>query len=291
MSTFLFSRGYRNYNKSELFNKIDAIEILLKDSQVVTKYANRVINVTNVSNRYEIFDIRGFMKSKIDMLESNFNITFYSFRMRRGIQELILLSDEVEIAGINYYKAFFILNSSDKSRRLNMNLGLYQADNGCYLVNSIKNFSLTTKHLKGISDKAEVATSTIDIETFDEQIQNIRSLVGERVMMSKVREIIIDKDQKVNHNKFDALKNVLRYDYSKSLTNDQKELLRTPSEKIVIDSKNDFSMDAFHIFRAYMNVFRNQDSYVVKRETEKIIKITQCFIREDKLSQLLDILD
>jgi hypothetical protein len=274
-----------------LFNKIDAIEILLKDSQVVTKYANRVINVTNVSNRYEIFDIRGFMKSKIDMLESNFNITFYSFRMRRGIQELILLSDEVEIAGINYYKAFFILNSSDKSRRLNMNLGLYQADNGCYLVNSIKNFSLTTKHLKGISDKAEVATSTIDIETFDEQIQNIRSLVGERVMMSKVREIIIDKDQKVNHNKFDALKNVLRYDYSKSLTNDQKELLRTPSEKIVIDSKNDFSMDAFHIFRAYMNVFRNQDSYVVKRETEKIIKITQCFIREDKLSQLLDILD
>jgi len=30
---------------------------------------------------------------------------------------------------------------------------------------------------------------------------------------------------------------------------------------------------------------------VVKKETEKILKITQCFIREDKLSQLLDILD
>lgn len=291
MSTFLFSRGYRNYNKAELFNKIDAIEILLKDSQVITKYSNRVINITNVSNRYEIFDIRGFMKSKIDYLESNFNITYYSFRMRKGIQELILLSDEVEIAGLNYHKAFFILNSSDKSRRLNMNLGLYRSDNGSYLVNSIKNFSLTTKHLKGISDKAEVASSTIDVETFDEQIQSIRGLVGERVMMSKVKDIIIDKDQKVNHNKFDALKNVLRYDFSKSLTNDQKELLRTPSEKLVIDSKNDFSMDAFHIFNAYMNVFRNQDSYVVKKETEKILKITQCFIREDKLAQLLDILD
>jgi hypothetical protein len=40
-----------------------------------------------------------------------------------------------------------------------------------------------------------------------------------------------------------------------------------------------------------MNVFRNQDSYVVRRETEKILKITQCFIREDKLTQLLDLFD
>ena len=291
MSTHLLSKGYKKYNKSELFEKIDAIEIFLEGSQVVTKYFGRVINTTPVSNRYEVFDIRSFMKQKIDYIESNFNITFYSFRMRSGIQELILLSDEVEIAGINYHKAFFILNSSDKSRRLNLNLGLYQADSGCYLVGSIKNFSLTTKHLKGITHKAEEATSTINVETFDEQIQNIRSLVGEMVLLSQVRNIIVDNDQKVNHKKFDAFKTVLRWDHSKSLTKQQSELLRIPSEKLVIDSKNDFMMDAFRVFLAYMNVFKNQDSYVVKKETEKILKITQCFIREDKLSQLLDMLD
>jgi len=291
MSTFLYSKGYKKYNKTELFQKIDAIEIFLEGKQVITKYFGTVINITPVSDRYEVFDIRSFMKQKIDYLESNFNITFYSFRMRKGIQELILLSDEVEIASINYYKAFFILNSSDKSRRLNLNLGLYQADNGTYLVSSIKNFSLTTKHLKGITDKAEVATSTIDVETFSEQIDSIRNLVGERVMLSEVKNTIVDKDQKVNHNKFDALKNVLRWNFSKSLTKEQVRLLSTPSEKLIIDSKNDFSIDAFVIFQSYMNVFRNQDSYVVKKETEKILKITQCFIREDKLSQLLDILD
>jgi hypothetical protein len=291
MSSFLFSKGYQKYNKQDLFNKIDAIEISQSGKVVVTKYFGRVINNTNVSDRYEIFDIRGFMKSKIEYLESNFNITFSNLRIRGGIQELILLSDQVEIAGINYYKAFFILNSSDKSRRLSMNLGLYQADNGTYLVNTIKNFSLITKHLKGITDKAEVATQNLDIETFDEQIDSIRSLVGERVMLSQVRNIIIDKDQKVNHNKFDALKNVLRWNYSKGLTKTQIGVLMTPSEKLNIDSTLDFSFDAFHIFQAYMNVFRNQDSYVVRKETEKILKITQCFIREDKLSQLLDILD
>jgi hypothetical protein len=290
MSTFLFSRGYQNYNKADLFRKIDAIEIFQQGAQVVTKYFGNVINTTPVSNRYEIFDIRSFMKSKIDYIESNFNITFSNLRVRGGIQELILLSDEVEIAGINYYKAFFILNSSDKSRRLSMNLGLYQADNGTYLVSNIKNFSLITKHLKGITDKAEVAAQNIDVETFDEQINSIRSLVGERVMMSQVRNIIVDKDQKVNHNKFDALKNVLRWN-SKKLTKEQVIFLMTPSEKLNITPEIDFSLDAFHIFQAYMNVFRNQDSYVVRKETEKILKITQCFIREDKLSQLLDLLD
>ena len=290
MSTFLFSRGYKSYNKADLFTKIDAIEIFQQGAQVVTKYFGNVINTTPVSNRYEIFDIRSFMKSKIDYIESNFNITFSNLRVRGGIQELILLSDEVEIAGINYYKAFFILNSSDKSRRLSMNLGLYQADNGTYLVSNIKNFSLITKHLKGITDKAEVAAQNIDVETFDEQINSIRSLVGERVMMSQVRNIIVDKDQKVNHNKFDALKNSLRWN-SKKLTKEQVAFLMTPSEKLNITSEIDFSLDAFHIFQAYMNVFRNQDSYVVRKETEKILKITQCFIREDKLSQLLDMLD
>ena len=290
MSTFLFSRGYQKYNKADLFRKVDAIEIFQQGTQVVTKYFGNVINTTPVSNRYEIFDIRSFMKSKIEYIESNFNITFFNLRIRGGVQELILLSDEVEIAGINYYKAFFILNSSDKSRRLSMNLGLYQADNGTYLVNTIKNFSLVTKHIKGITDKAEVASQNIDVETFDEQVESIRSLVGERVMMSQVRNIIVDKDQKVNHNKFDALKNVLRWN-SKKLTKEQVGFLMTPSEKLNITPEIDFSLDAFHIFQAYMNVFRNQDSYVVRKETEKILKITQCFIREEKLSQLLDMFD
>ena len=291
MSTYLFSRGYQKYNKSDLFNKIDAIDIAQEGKQVVTKYFGRVISTTPVSDRYEIFDIRSFMKSKIEYLESNFNITFSNLRIKGGIQELILLSDEVEIAGTNYFKAFFILNSSDKSRRLSMNLGLYQADSGTYLVNTIKNFSLITKHLKGITDKAEVAAQNIDVETFDEQIDSIRSLVGERVMLSQVRNIIIDKDQKVNHLKFDALKNTLRWSFAKKLTKEQMGVLLTPSDKLNITPELDFSIDAFQIFQAYMNVFRNQDSYVVRKETEKILKITQCFIREDKLSQLLDMLD
>lgn len=293
MSKELIKAGYQSWSLSDLFNKINAIEITRQGSQVVTKYFDRIINTTEVSPIYEVFDIRAFMRSKIDQLSANFNITWYKFVMRRGIQELTLLSDSVEINGTTYYKAFFILNSSDKSRRLNMNMGLYRADNNSYLVSAIRNMSLSKKHLRGVTQSAEEVSQTIDVETFDEQIASIKSLVGERVLLSKVREIILDKDLKVNHMKFDALKNSLRWsktDKMDSLSSDQIKTLMTPSEKLTLNHTNDFSVDAYKLFNCYIQIFSRQDSYVVKRETEKIMKITQCFIRDEKINQILDLI-
>lgn len=293
MSKYLSQYGFRTWNKEELFNQIDKINIFRLEDQVITKLGDTVINVTNVSKRYEVFDIRSFMKSKIEQIEANFPIHFYKFRLKSGIQELTLISDEVEINKTSFYKSFYILNSSDKSRRLNMNMGLYRADNNSYVVGSIRNLTLSTKHLTGVTKKAEEASQTIDIETFDEQIEAIKSLVGQRVLLSKVREIIVDKDLQINHRKFDALKNSLRYSPSDKmdvLTKDQLNTLCTPSENLVIDHKNDFSIDAYKIFNCYIQVFSRQDSYVVKKETEKILKITQCFVRDEKISSLLDLL-
>lgn len=287
----LINAGYKPYDLGELFTKIDAIEITRQGNQVVTKYFDRVINTTEVSHIYEVFDIRAFMKAKIDQLAHNFNMRWYKFVMKRGIQELTILSDDVEINGTTYYKAFFILNSSDKSRRLNMNMGLYRADNNSYLVSAIRNMSLSKKHLRGVTQSAEEVSQAIDVETFDEQIASIKSLVGERVLLSKVREIILDKDLKVNHMKFDALKNSLRWsktDKMDSLSSDQIKTLMTPSEKLTLDHHKDFSIEAYKVFNCYIQVFSRQDSYVVKRETEKILKITQCFIRDEKISQILD---
>jgi hypothetical protein len=289
----LINAGYKPYNLDELFTKIDAIEITRQGNQVVTKYFDRVINTTEVSPIYEVFDIRAFMKAKIDQLAHNFNMRWYKFVMKRGIQELTILSDDVDINGTPYYKAFFILNSSDKSRRLNMNMGLYRADNNSYLVSAIRNMSLSKKHLRGVTQSAEEVSQSIDVETFDEQIAGIKSLVGERVLLSKVREIILDKDLKVNHMKFDALKNSLRWsktDKMDSLSSEQIKTLMTPSEKLILDNHNDFSIEAYKVFNCYIQVFSRQDSYVVKRETEKILKITQCFIRDEKISQILDLI-
>jgi len=283
-------RTFKDYNKQELINKIDQISIEQVEGQVITKYGSSVLSIANVSNRYEIFDIKTYLKNKIEVIEKNFNITKYFFRVRKGIQELTLLSDTIEIEGVNFYKSFFILNSSDKSRRLSFNAGLYCESKNFYLVSSIKNLGLTKKHLKGVTMAAEIASEGLNGETFNEQIESLQSLVGHRISLSKLKDsIVVDKDVKADNMKFDSFKNAIIYYSSEGrlkLTSSQYAILKTPSEKLEINTSNDFYVDAFWAFQTYMRLFNKQDSHVVKKETERIMSITQWSVRNQSLEQL-----
>lgn len=283
-------REFRNFNKQELIEKIDKISIEQVEGQVITKYDDRVLSISNVSNRYEIFDIKSYLKSKIDIIEKNFNITKYYFRLTKGIQELTLLSDTIEIEGISFYKSFFILNSSDKSRRLSFNAGLYCDSKNFYVIPSVRNLGLTKKHLKGVTQAAEEASDGLNGETFNEQIEAINSIVGHRISLSKLKECIVkDADVKADHMKFDAFKNSIIYYASEGrlrLTNDQRGTLRTPSDKLNIDQTNDFYVDAFWAFQTYLRLFHKQDPHIVKNETERILSITQWSVRNQALESL-----
>ena len=198
---------YSNYNKQELIDKINSIDISLNEAnQVITKYSNRVVSISNVSKRYEIFDIKKYLLEKLEVIEKNFNIVKYNFQIKKGIQYLTLLSDTIDIEGVEYYKSFFILNSTDKSRKLSFNVGLFSEVKNLYIINSVKNIGLVKKHLRGVTQAAELASTGLNDETFNDQIEMIRSLVGHRISLSKLKDIIVDDpDVKVNHLKFDEL--------------------------------------------------------------------------------------
>lgn len=284
-------RRYQSYNKQELINKINSISISLNGAgQVVTKYQDRVLSISNVSKRYEIFDIKKYLLEKIDLIEKNFNISKYHFQVTKGIQSLTLLSDKITIEGVDYHKSFFILNSSDKSRRLSFNAGLYSEAKDLYIINSVKNVGLTKKHLRGVTQAAEQASTGLNDETFDEQINLIKSIVGHRISLSKLKDIIVDDaDVQANHLKFDAFKNSIIYYNTEgrlNLTNEQRNTLRTQSTKLTIDNKNDFYIDAFWAFQTYLRLFNRQDSHVIRRETEKIMNITQWAVRNQQLELL-----
>ena len=68
-------RKYLNYNKQELLDKVNNISITMNDaSQVITKYRDHVTSISNVSKRYEIFDIKKYLLNQIELIEQNFNI-------------------------------------------------------------------------------------------------------------------------------------------------------------------------------------------------------------------------
>ncbi len=281
-------RGFRNYNKAELFNSIDKIEVEKINNQVITKYGGRVMRVANVSNRYEIFDIVTYLKEKIDLIEQNFTISKYQLTITKGQQYLQLISDSVEIGGINFYKSFYILNSTDKSRRLSFYAGLHSEK---YYFIGANNVGMSKKHLTGVTEAAEFASNGLSGETFDEQIEALQNLVGHRIQFSKIRQVILgDKEEisQVNHRKFDAFKNSIRYadsDRLITLTKEQRSQLYTDSERMK-EVKEDFYLDAFWVFGTYMRLFNRQDSHVIKNETDRIMKITQWSVRNNVLEAL-----
>ena len=282
----------RQYNKQELISKIEKISIEREGNTIITKYDGSVINATPVSSRYEIFDIVKYLKSKIDMIEKNFTISKYSFKMTSGRQYLQLISDKIEVGGLEFYKSFYILNSSDKTRRLSFNVGLYCETKNFYVV-GVKNVGLVKKHLTGVTQAAEVATEGLNGETFNEQVDAMNSLVGHQISFSKIREVILgDKKEipKINHRKFDAFKNMIRYDVSDGklkLTKAQNDILFKESDKInTISPLEDFNLDAFKAFQIYLRIFNRQDSHVIKIETDRILKMTKWAIRNAVLESL-----
>lgn len=284
-------RNFRNYNKEEIFKNIDQISIEKNEqNQVITKFGSRVINITNVSNRYEIFDIVKYLKDKIELIEKNFEISKYQLKITNGQQYLQLISDKVEVGGVEFYKSFYILNSTDKSRRLSFNVGLYSHSSNFYMIGA-NNVGLTKKHLTGVTKAAEDASEGLNGESFDEQIESLRSLVGHRIQLSKLRQVILgDKEDvpQINHRKFDAFKNSIRFAASDGLikiTTEQRHQLFTESEKMNT-IQHDFYIDAFWAFQVYLRLFNKQDSHIIKNETDRIMKMTQWAVRNNVLESL-----
>jgi hypothetical protein len=282
---------YIPFKKEDLIEKISKLDIIQEGNQIITKYNDRVLKTTTVSNRYEIFDIKGYLIDQIDFISSNFPIHSYKLDIRGGIQSLDLLSDVVKIGDSEFYKGFFLLNSSDKSRALNFNAGLYNKTQNWYYIWGL-NVNLYKKHLKGVTSIANDKTAQLNDETFSEQIEMLTDLVDHKVSYKEVVKVISPTiDVKVNLAKLESFNQSILYLHRNNkilLTKEQLDLLKLDGEQIhsKVDNFDNFYFDAFTVFRIYLGLFNRQDSYLIKKETDKISKITQSAIRDSLLESL-----
>lgn len=277
----------RNWNKEELFKELNKLSIERSGNTIITKFGGGILKTSYVSDIYEVFDFVSYLKDKIEVIENNFPIHKYNLQIWGGKQLLHLISDEVIIGEDKFHKSFYIINSTDKSRRLSFDLGL-KSDN-FYSV-GMTNLTLSRKHTKGVSKVAIDKSIYLNGESFDEQIKDIKSLVGHKVNFSKIREVILGDEvniPKINHHRFDAFKNAIRWELSNSLSRESVNLLYTPSDRISYVGDLDFSLDAYWVFKKYLQIFNREDSHIVKRETERIMRITRWFIRDSFIREIL----
>ena len=281
----------KSFDKEPLFKFIDSFEIEKDGDILITKFAGRVIKTVSVSNKYEIFDFRKYLKDKIDLISDNFNINEYSTYFTGGLQEIRLYSDKVEIGEDVYEKCFYFLNSTDKTRVLNLNLGLYNRSKNLYSAFSKSEFSLRKKHLIGVTEAANNVSTKFSDNTFDAEIESIKSLIGHSVKLSSIQNIIITGENGEStiggHAKFDAFKKALEDKMSSKQTILRMKSVDLADKYLGKDSeKFDFYVDAYDTFVLYTSLFASRDSYVVAKETERIMSITQQMIRSSKLDEL-----
>lgn len=284
-----YTMALRKYNKLELFNQIDKLSITKVGESVITKYDDRVIKTANVSSRYEIFDISKYLKEKIEIIENNFDIKEYDLVIKGGVQSLRLTSDIVTIGDIKFKKSFYILNSSDRSRRLSFHTGLTSVKGNVSII-GVNNAGLTKKHLNGVTEAAEEASMNFNTETFDQQVADLKGLLNHSIRFSELRKVILgDKEFSdvldINHKKFDAFKNSLLSNIS--MEDFQRKLLYKKSiDMKEVTSDQDFIVDAFTAFHLYLRIFNKQDSHIIKNETDRIMGITLWAFRAKRLASL-----
>lgn len=279
-----------SFNKSELVEKINKLDVYKDGENVVTTYNSKIIEVCKVSKIYEIFDIKNYLLSKIDEISSAFKIESYSLSIRGGIQELTLYSETIIIAGDEYTKSFHILNSTNKTRKLNVNIGLVRRKDNSKCISSIENLSVCRRHYVGITQIVEDLSTTISENSFTSQAKSIESLIGKKVMLSNVYEVMIEGGKtKVAIDKFDKLKYNLVYSNDKidNLSDSQRKTLLSGTKYRPINEDNDFMVDAYKVLMCHIKNFKYQDSYLIKVECDRIFKINQCLVRMDVIDDIL----
>lgn len=184
-------------------------------------------------------------------------------------------------------------NSTDRSRRLSFNTGLYNTDDKYLIISALNRISLHKAHIKGVTKAAEDASIGLTTETFDEQISALNDLYGHKVALSKIRGIILGDDEKVPqiaHKRFDNFLSSLKSASRGGITIEDYTKYKIPRQKSEylkeIKFDDDFFIDGFDVIMCYLRVFGGQETHIIKNESERIMKITQCAVRNDALAML-----
>ena len=276
----------RVYDKENIFQTLDKLEISRTDNNILTKFDNRLISNALVTNKYELFDFSTFAKEVVGEIENYFSPEKYTLRITQGQQELRLIGEEVLINGDRYSKMFNILNSTDKSRALQLNIGLIRfiCTNGMVVAADDEYAGFKTKHFTATMP-GKVKDFVEKLDNFEmsinTQCQTIENLQGKFVSFKELaQKLALDENGIMNESR--SLK--LRAFAKKLITSQTDRLVDLSTEQLSLlnnanlflnpqYSKVDIDMPSYNALNCWTEVYRTYDSSVLKRETNRILEL------------------
>ncbi|MFW6009089.1 MAG: DUF932 domain-containing protein, partial [archaeon] len=263
---------------------LDNLEIVQDENNINTIFNDKLISTTNVSDKYQLFDFSSFAKQMVNQAENYFEPEKYSLRIRKGEQELRLIGEEVMINGEKYHKMFNLLNSTDKSKALQLNIGLirFVCSNGLVIGKEGSYSHMKVKHFKSkLNPKIEEFEK--DLEKFnvsiDYQSELIESLSKKKVSyLDLAKNYVYDDEGNIEKSKLLKLRSFgkkllnSKTDSLENLTSEQVKLLNNP-DNYLTSEQIDIEMPGSKVFNCYTELWRNYDSSVMYRESNRILEL------------------
>lgn len=280
---------YREYDKDEIRNYLKPLrtERGLGTGKLFTLYNDKQINETKVSDRYYDFDFGTFTSAVLREIENYFVPLHYNLKINKGFQELRLIGDAVMIDGEHYSKMFNILNSTDKTRALQQNVGLIRSicNNGLVVGVEGEMVNMRGKHFykslpEKISEfKEHVCRFNIIIDKQVDIVDGLRHIdVSFKYLVMKLLQLDVNDIDVLESNRLRLkafCKKLVssRTDRMKQVTGDEMKLLRDPEEAMYNGTTFDITLPGSQVFNVYTEIFRGYNSAILNTETNRILNI------------------
>lgn len=284
--------------KLENFYQRDSLKKILSDltitqtpdNSVITTFKDQVISEASVSDKYQYFDFPRFTYELLDYIEKYFQPSKSMLRITGGVQELKLIGERFDLNDETFFKQISILSSSNKTRSLQMNIGLYRfiCKNGAFVATDDA-LSFKVKHFKTLLPDAlnHFINKLPDFNILiNSQVDAICGLPEKSVTFNGVAEMILNtkEDEERVNARMGRLKSFSKKLLTSEtdglnvdeLTYEQKNLLKRAGGSIILPEEinvTDIELPADKVFNCYTEVFRNYDSSVIMRESKRILNI------------------
>jgi len=263
------------FDSVKLNDDLDKFDNQIEDGFLVTRYDGREICRVEVSKIYYNFDFTNFSKSILSEIQKYFTPEVYRLKIASGEQEINLVGDELYIDNERYEKTINIVNSTDKSKALSMNVGLVKIEKGKRATSTTILTSFSNKHYKSsLPDKIKsFSDNLINFNmNIDFHIKTIEDLKNKEVTIVEfAKSILFDKNGKVVKSvelKLAALGKRLMYEYGFRKNYSTLSNLTAAD----INKVEDITLNAKVLYSAYIELFKDSSTSVIARESRRVIE-------------------
>jgi hypothetical protein len=265
----------REFNLDQVNDTLDKFENISENGCLTTTFDGREICKVDVSKVYYNFDFSNFSKIIVSEVQKYFVPEKYALKAESGIQEIKLIGDELWIDNERYKKMISIVNSTDKSRALSMNVGLVKVNDRDKELSTTILTSFSNKHYKSsLPDKIKSFSDNLinfnmDI---DFHIKTIADLKNKEVTIINFAKAVLFNEEgkliKTVELKLRGLGKNLMYNYGfRKQYNTLMNLTADNLEKVT-----DFGINANVLYNAYIEIFKDQDTSIIARESRRVIE-------------------